>query len=82
MPTFYPTYLRERFTNRARELAFLDGVAEDLRRGQPRHVALFGLRRIGKTLLCQEQVIRLLVRGDIIPVYLDMEELCTAPEPF
>ncbi|GFP27439.1 restriction endonuclease [Candidatus Hakubella thermalkaliphila] len=82
MPTFYPTYLRERFTNRARELALLEGVAEDLRRGQLRHVALFGLRRIGKTLLCQEQVIRLLVRGDIIPVYLDMEELCTAPEPF
>jgi AAA+ ATPase superfamily predicted ATPase len=82
MPTFYPSYLRERFTNRAHELAFLEGVAEDLRRGQPRHVAIFGLRRIGKTLLCQEQVLRLLVQGDIIPVYLDMEELCTAPEPF
>ncbi len=82
MPTFYPTYLRERFTNRAHELAFLEGVAQDLRRGEPRHVAIFGLRRIGKTLLCQEQVLRLLNEGDIIPVYLDMEELCTAPEPF
>lgn len=82
MPTFYPTYLRERFTNRAHELALLEGVAEDLRRGRPRHVAIFGLRRIGKTLLCQEQVLRLLAEGDIIPVYLDMEGLCTAPELF
>ena len=82
MPTFYPHYLRERFTNRAHELAFLEGVAEDLRRGQPRHVAIFGLRRIGKTILCQEQMLRLLVQGDIVPVYLNMEDLCTAPELF
>lgn len=82
MPTFYPEYLRERFTNRAHELAFLEGVAEDLQRGQPRHVAIFGLRRIGKTILCQEQMLRLLVQGDIVPVYLNMEDLCTAPEPF
>jgi len=82
MPTFYPHYLRERFTNRAHELAFLEGVAEDLRRGQPRHVAIFGLRRIGKTILCQEQMLRLLVQGDIIPAYMNMEDLCTAPEIF
>jgi len=82
MTTFYPTYLRERFTNRAHELAFLERVVEDLRNGRPRHVAIFGLRRIGKTLLCQEQVLRLLAEGDIIPIYLDMEDLCTAPEPF
>ena len=80
--TFYPTYLRERFVNRIHDLTFLEGVAEDLRSGQPRHVAIFGLRRIGKTLLCQEQVVRLLTKGDVIPVYLDMEELCTAPEIF
>jgi len=64
------------------ELVFLEGVSEDLRHGQPRHVALFGRRRIGKTLLCQEQVLRLLDEGETIPVYLDMEDLCTAPEPF
>jgi len=79
---FYPAYLRERFTNRTYELAFLERVAEDLRRGQPRHVAIFGLRRIGKTVLCQEQASRLLSQGDLAPVYLDLEELCTAPEIF
>lgn len=82
MSSFYPDYLRERFVDRIHELAFLEGVAEDLQEGQPRHVAIFGLRRIGKTLLCQEQVVRLLAEGDVIPVYLDMEELCTAPELF
>ncbi len=82
MPTFYPSYLRERFTNRAHELSVLASVAEDLREGRPQHVALFGLRRIGKTLLAQEQVIRLLDRGVVAPVYLDMEGICSAPDPF
>ena len=45
-------------------------------------MALFGLRRIGKTLLAQEQVARLLDNGDVLPVYLDMQAVCSAPEPF
>ncbi len=82
MLTFYPNYLRERFTNRAHELSVLHSVAEDLKAGRPRHIALFGLRRIGKTLLAQEQVINLLEEGAIAPVYLDMGSACSAPEPF
>lgn len=82
MPTFYPSYLREIFTDRAHELSVLANVAEDLQGGHPRHVALFGLRRIGKTVLAQEQVVRLLDQGDLAPVYLDMEDICSAPEPF
>ncbi len=82
MSAFYPSYLRERFTNRAHELSVLTKIADDLRAGHPRHVALFGLRRIGKTLLAQEQVARLLDNGDVLPVYLDMQAVCSAPEPF
>jgi AAA+ ATPase superfamily predicted ATPase len=82
MSTFYPPYLRQRFTDRAHELSVLASVAQDLRDGHPRHVALFGLRRIGKTLLAQEQVVHLLDKGDVAPVYLDMEGICSAPEPF
>jgi hypothetical protein len=81
MATFYPSYLREVFTNRAHELSVLANVAEDLKRGHPRHVALFGLRRIGKTLLAQEQVVRLVDQGDVALVYLDVEDICSAPEP-
>jgi len=38
------------FTDRVSELTTLAQVADDLLAGRPRHVALFGLRHIGKTL--------------------------------
>jgi hypothetical protein len=82
MASFYPDYLQQRFTNRASELSTLAQMAEDLRNGQPRHTAIFGLRRIGKTLLCQEQVRRLLAEGQVLPAYIDFEDICTAPELF
>lgn len=82
MALFYPDHLRERFTNRVRELAFLANVVEDLKSRNPSHVALFGLRRIGKTLLAQEQVKRLRETSEVTPVYLDMQALCTSPESF
>jgi predicted AAA+ superfamily ATPase len=53
--------------------------------GRPRHLALFGLRRIGKTLLLLEHMARLIERepgGPVRPVYIDMEELVTSPELF
>ncbi|MGB4801652.1 MAG: restriction endonuclease, partial [Anaerolineae bacterium] len=51
-------------------------------RGRPRHIALFGLRRIGKTLLCQEQMRHLAAQGRVIPVYMNLEGICTSPELF
>jgi len=80
--SFYPPYLRQQFTNRVRELDFLQHVAEDLAAGRPRRVALWGLRRIGKTLLLQEQMARLLEQGQVQPVYMDFEDVCTSPEMF
>ncbi len=82
MSSFYPDYLHQRFTNRVKELATLTQVADDLQRGLPRHIALFGLRRIGKTLLCQEQVRQLALREQVLPVYIDLEDICTSPELF
>ena len=52
---FYPPHLRHRFTNRVRGLNFLQGVVEGLAAGRPRCVALWDLRRAGKTLLIQER---------------------------
>ncbi len=74
--------MREVFTNRVRELASLANAADELARGHPQNVAIFGLRRIGKTLLCQEQVLRLLKSGEISPVYMDMEGISSSPESF
>ena len=79
---FYPLYLRQQFTNRVRELGFLQRVADDLASGRPRYVALWGLRRVGKTLLIREQMARLLEQGQVQPVYMDFEDICTSPGMF
>ena len=70
------------FTNRVNELTILAQVVDDLLTGRPRHVALFGLRRIGKTLVCQEQMRRLRAGSAVIPVYLDLQDLASSPELF
>ena len=83
--SFYPPYLRDLFTNRERELALLEQATLSLAEGRPRHLALFGLRRIGKTLLLLEHAARLIEKGPgspIRPAYIDMEELVTSPELF
>ena len=72
----------EIFTDRVHELSMLDQAAADLEQGRPHHIALFGLRRIGKTLLCQEQMRRLAEHGRVIPAYMNLEGICTSPELF
>ena len=72
----------EVFTDRVHELNILAQAAADLERGRPHHIALFGLRRIGKTLLCQEQMRHLTAQGRVIPVYMNLEGICTSPELF
>ena len=82
---FYPPHLRTLFTDRERELAVLEQATLSLAEGRPRHLALFGLRRIGKTLLLMEHLTRLVEQtpsDTVRPVYVDMEELVTSPELF
>lgn len=79
---FYPSYLRQLFTNRLRELGYLQSMVEDLLAGKPRRLALWGLRRVGKTLVIQEQIARLHDQGVVRPVYMDFEDICTSPELF
>lgn len=63
-------------------MASLSSAADELEQGRPQNVAIFGLRRIGKSLLCQEQVVRLLNSGGVSPVYIDMEGISSSPESF
>lgn len=80
---FYPPDLRQQFVDRERELQQLAHYLDQLRAGRPTHVALFGLRRIGKTLLLKELMARLLAEGeDVVPVYVDLSESCASPEHF
>jgi len=90
MRYFYPQEQQNLFTNRERELAELEYRREQLRQGRQEHTSLFGLRRIGKTLLLKELVRRTLLseeakgggEGTIIPVYMDFSHVCSSPETF
>jgi hypothetical protein len=95
MRYFYPQEQQALFTDRERELAELEYRRDQLLQNRQEHTSLFGLRRIGKTLLLKELVRRTLVQpeetpdeGDetpadeIIPVYMDFSHICSSPETF
>lgn len=83
MRYFYPQEQQELFTNRQMELAELAHYRDTLLRGQPEHAALFGPRRIGKTLLLKEFLRQTLEQGiAVAPVYMDFTFLCSSPEQF
>ncbi len=86
---FYPPDLQKQFVNRERELSQLEHYVGQLRAGRPMHVAVFGLRRIGKTLLLKELIARMVQRSAIdgeaakvLPVYMDFSEACANPQQF
>ncbi|MBC7248682.1 MAG: hypothetical protein H5T62_00215 [Anaerolineae bacterium] len=98
MRYFYPQEQQELFTDRERELAELEYRRDQLHQGRQEHTSLFGLRRIGKTLLLKELVRRTLLKyeqapeteaeeeretsSEIIPVYMDFSHICSSPETF
>ena len=63
--SFYPPHLRRLFTDRARELDILRDATDQLAAGRPKHLALFGLRRIGKTLLLLEHAVHMVIDGRV-----------------
>jgi AAA+ ATPase superfamily predicted ATPase len=83
MLSFYPLDQQTLFTNREYELAQLAHYRQGLASGTAEHVALFGLRRIGKTLLLKEFMRRTLVEtAGVVPVYMDFSALASSPENF
>ena len=83
MNYFYPSDQQALFTNRRQELATLDHYLQSLIDGPIEHVALFGLRRIGKTLLLKEFMRRLRTTNFAIqPAFLDFSVICSSPENF
>lgn len=67
------------FVDRARELAEFDLLLEALARGRRRHLALLGLRRIGKTMLLDEVRRR---HPEAAIAYLALDEVVSTPEEF
>ncbi len=83
MLNFYPLDQQTLFTNREYELAQLSHYRQALGAGPVEHMALFGLRRIGKTLLLKEFMRRTLSdASDVIPIYMDLATLASSPENF
>lgn len=83
MLTIYPLDQQKIFTDREFELAQLAHYRQSIGTGLGENIALFGLRRIGKTLLIKE-FIRRTLSGDpgIVPVYMDFATLASSPENF
>ena len=83
MNSYYPSDQQELFTNRRQELATLFHYHQSLINGPVEHVALFGLRRIGKTFLLKEFMRQLRAsNSDVQVVFLDFSILCSSPENF
>jgi len=80
---FYPPDQRSLFTNRHAELAVLDLLKTQVLRGEPQRLAVWGQRRIGKTLLLKEFCARLLEEnwGGLL-AYVDVETIASSPENF
>lgn len=65
----YPKNMQQLFTNRDHELTLLKYLQKQHLQGGTQHGVLFGLRRIGKTLLFKEVIKRTLVENDnIVPI--------------
>jgi len=81
----YPADERSLFTNREYHLSLLEMCRAELEAGRRKHLTLIGLRRIGKTLILKEFILRLLQRPGsllVLPVYLDLQRIGLSPEFF
>ncbi|MCL4465574.1 MAG: ATP-binding protein [Chloroflexi bacterium] len=67
------------FVDRVHEIDEFDSLLSDIARGRKRHVALLGLRRIGKTVLLAEVQKR---HPEFPIVYLALDETVSNPEDF
>ena len=73
---FYPKSEENLFTNRETELGTLDFYLEEFLNEVKENVCIFGLRRIGKTILIREFVKR---HNEIKSIYLNFEFLFSVP---
>jgi hypothetical protein len=83
MNYFYPQDQQSIFTDRETKLGQLKHALHAFKTGPAEHITLFGLRRVGKTLLLKELIRQVLeTEPDIVPVYMDFSALCSSPENF
>jgi len=84
----YPVDERALFTDRDHYLGLLELCCTELQQDRRKHLALLGLRRIGKTLILKEFILRWLQRPTapgappVLPIYVDLKRLGLSPESF
>lgn len=83
----YPIDERTLFTDREVHLGLLEMCRTELEAGRRKHLAFIGLRRIGKTLILKEFILRLLQQQagnspPVLPIYLDLQRMGLSPEFF
>ncbi len=76
---FYPDREKALFTNREKELKTLDFYLEEFLNERKENVCIFGLRRIGKTILIKEFVKR---HKQVKSIHLNIEFLFSIPIEF
>lgn len=76
---FYRPEDQKIFTGRQSELDQLD---RHLTGNQPADMHLSGLRRIGKSMLIKEFILRHVDDQNVLPVYINLEEISETPEDF
>src|SRR3989338_1782532 len=76
---FYRQDDQKIFSGRKNELSLIEGY---LFSKHPVDIHLSGLRRIGKTMLIKEFIKRHIKRKDILPAYINLEEISETPEDF
>jgi len=84
----YPVDERALFTDRDYFLGLLEMCCTELQQERRKHLALLGLRRIGKTLILKEFILRWLQQPaapgviPVLPIYVDLTRLGLSPESF
>lgn len=88
LDSLYPVDERALFTDRDHYLGLLELCCTELQQGRRKHLALLGLRRIGKTLILKEFILRWLKcptaagAPPVLPIYMDLKRLGLSPEAF
>lgn len=80
----YPQYLQELFTNRESELKRLEILLDQMNQGSLERITLFGLRRIGKSLVAKEFIRRIFKEKieKVLPIFINFEGICSSTSLF
>lgn len=78
----YPKSTQVLFTNRENQLQHLHFFKKELQDGRPKNVCIFGSRRLGKSMLMKEFIVRNKKDTSVLMPYINIEPIVTTPHDF